>query len=254
MVDTVLFRPLPFPNQHQLVSVTEGIPSLGFPVIPFSCPDYLFVAANNRSFETTVAYRTQSFEASGTGQPHRVQGARLTASTFQVLQVSPIVGRAFTNEEDEHATRVVVLSYGFARTTFGQPERALGRTILLDRTPYTIIGIMPRSFSFPIRGSRFNDGPAELFVPVSWSKDDRKQNVSDFDFSMIARLRPTVTIHQANAEMQGLLKRLRETHPPEVKRSIRQGLAISHWNRKSFLFARSLREMCSGPLFCCWPR
>ncbi|MGI9073964.1 MAG: ABC transporter permease [Bryobacteraceae bacterium] len=224
VVDTVLFRPLPFPNQDRLVSVTEGVPSLGFPVMPFSCPDYLFVAANNRSFEVTGSYRTQSYEISGTGQPHRAKGARLTASMFQLLRVPPAVGRAFTKEEDEHATRLAVLSYGFAQTAFSQPEGALGRTIFLDRTPYTVIGVMPRSFSFPIRGSRFNDGPAELFVPVSWSKDDRKQTVSNFDFSMIARLRPNVTIRQANAEMRGLLKRLTESYPPEMKQLIRQGL------------------------------
>jgi len=64
VVDTALFRPLPFPNQERLVAVTEGVPGLGFPVMPFSCPDYLFVAANNRSFAATGTYRTQSYEIS----------------------------------------------------------------------------------------------------------------------------------------------------------------------------------------------
>jgi predicted permease len=222
VVDTVLFRPLPFPNQDRLVSVTEGIPSLGFPVTPFSCADYLFVAANNRSFEATGAYRTQSYEISGVGQPRRAKAARLTPSMFRVLRLAPVMGRAFTTEEDEHAKRVAVLSYGFARSAFGEPKNALGRTILLDRTAYAVIGVMPRSFSFPIAGSRFNDGPAGLFVPVSWSKDDREQKLTNFDFSMIARLRPNVTIRQANAETRGLLKRVVENYPPEVKAYMRQ--------------------------------
>ena len=78
---------------------------------------------------------------------------------------------------------------------------------------------MPQSFSFPIRGSRFNGDPADVFVPVSWTKEDRQQNVSNFDYSMIARLQPDVTIQQANEEMRGLLKRITEDLPAEYKTS-----------------------------------
>jgi predicted permease len=220
VVDTVLFRPLPFPNQERLVAVTEGVPGLGFPILPFSCPDYLFVAANNRSFAAMGTYRTQSYELSGAGLPRRLTGARLTASLFQVLGVSPIRGRVFTKEEDDHSKRVAVLNYGFAQGAFGGPEQALGRAILLDRTPYTVIGIMPPSFSFPIGGSRFNDHPAEVFVPVSWSNEDRQQNVSGFDYSMAARLRANLTIQQASAEVHSLLTRVVENYPPRMKEAL----------------------------------
>src|SRR5262245_46350037 len=142
VVDTVLFRPLPFPDQEHLVAVTEGVPGLGFPVLPFSPPDYVFVAANNQSFAATGIYRNQSYEISGVNRPQRVSGARVTASLFQVLGVSPAGGRAFTQAEDEHAVRVAVLSGGFAQSAFGTPESALGRTVLLDRIPYTVIGVM----------------------------------------------------------------------------------------------------------------
>jgi putative ABC transport system permease protein len=222
VVDTILFRPLPFPDQGRLVSVTEGVPGLGFPVMPFSCPDYLFVAANNRSFAATGTYHTESYEIAGAGQPRRVYGARLTASLFQVLGISPVVGRAFTQEEDEHSSRVAVLTFGFAQSAFGMAEKALGRTILLNRTRYVVIGVMPRFFSFPIRGSRFNGDPAELFVPVSWSVNARKQNLSDFDHSMIARLRPNVTIQQASTEVRGLLKRVAENYPQSIKLALKQ--------------------------------
>ncbi|MBI2688436.1 MAG: ABC transporter permease [Acidobacteria bacterium] len=222
VVDTVLFRPLPFPEQERLVAVTEGVPGLGFPVLPFSCPDYLFVSANNRSFAATGTYRTQSYEISGAGQPRRVGGARLTASLFQVLGISPTVGRAFTQEEDDRSKRVAVLTNGFAQSAFGAPEQALGRTILLDRTPYTVIGIMPPSFSFPIRGSRFNGDPADVFVPVSWTNDDRQQNVSNFDYSMVARLKPNVTMQQASTEVHGLLQRVVEDYPQKLRQALRQ--------------------------------
>lgn len=221
IVDTVLFRPLPFPHQDHLVSVTEGVPNLGFPVMPFSCPDYLFVAANNRSFAAAGTYRTQSYEISGVGQPRRVYGARLTASLFRVLGTSPAFGRTFTQEEDEHAKRVAVLNHGFAQSAFGKSEAAIGRTIFLDRKPYTVIGVMPQSFSFPIRGSRFNGDPADVFVPVSWNNDDRKQNISNFDYSMIARLKADVSIEQASADVRDLVKRIVETYPPKLKQSLR---------------------------------
>jgi hypothetical protein len=220
VVDTVLFRPLPFPDQGRLVSVTEGVPGLGYPVMPFSCPDYLFVTTNNRSFASTGTYRTQEYEISGAGQPRRIAGARLSASIFQVLRISPAMGRAFTQQEDNSSARVAVLNDGFARSLFGTPQQALGRTVLLNRIPYQVIGIMPRSFSFPIHGSRFNDQPAELFVPVSWSHEDRQQTVSNFDYSMIARLRPNVTVQQADAEVRGLIKRLVENYPTRIKQMI----------------------------------
>ncbi len=224
VVDTVLFRPLPFPDQSRLVSVTEGVPGLGYPVLPFSCPDYLFVAANNQSFASTGVYRNKEYEISGAGQPRRIEGARFSASMFQVLGIAPVVGRAFTQYEDDHAGRVVLLNEGFARTLFGRPEQALGRTILLDRTPYEVIGVMPGSFSFPIRGSRFNDHPAELFVPLSWTNEDRQQTLSNFEYSMIARLRRNVTVERANAEVRSLIERLVESYPTRIKQVIQQHL------------------------------
>lgn len=220
VVDTVLFRPLPFPRQDRLVSVTEGVPALGFPAMPFSCPDYLYVSANSRSFAFTGVYRNQEYEIAGASQPRRIAGARISASLFQVLEVSPALGRVFTQYEDDHSARLAVLNDGLARSLFGTPTRALGRTILLDRIPYEVIGVMPRYFSFPIRGSRFNGDPAQLFVPVSWSNDDRKQTVSNFDYSMIARLQPKVTVQQANAEVRGLIKRLVENYPTAIKQMI----------------------------------
>lgn len=227
VVDTVLFRPLPFPDQEHLVAVTEGVPGLGFPVLPFSPPDYVFVAANNQSFASTAVYRNQSYEISGADRPQRVSGARSTASLFQVLGVSPAAGRAFTQVEDEHAVRVALLSGGLAESAFGTPERALGRTVMLNRIPYAIIGVMPRSFSFPIRGSRFNGNPADVFVPVSWSDGERQQNVSNFDYSMVARLKPNVTIQQVSTELKGLFRRIVEDYPPKIKQALQSNSNFS---------------------------
>jgi predicted permease len=85
-----------------------------------------------------------------------------------------------------------------------------------------VIGIMPQSFSFPIRGSRFNGDPADVFVPVSWSNDDRRQNVSGFDYSMVARLKRGVSIEQANSEVHGLIRLIVADYPPKLKRALQQ--------------------------------
>jgi len=190
VVDTALFRPLPFPEQDRLVSVTEGIPALGFPAIPFACPDYLFVAGQNHSFESTAAYRLRSSEISGAGQPRRATGARVTASLFHVLQTDPLLGRSFTQSEDDTSRPVVVLSYGFAASVFGGPRRALGESIYLDRKPYQVIGVMPARASFPPQGGPYNNRPASFFIPASWSKEERQEMLNNFDYSLIARLRP----------------------------------------------------------------
>jgi putative ABC transport system permease protein len=89
----------------------------------------------------------------------------------------------------------------------------------MDRTPYTVIGVMPPAFSFPIRGSRFSH-PADVFIPVSWSNEDRQQNVSNFDYNMVARLKLKVSIQQANAEMRGLVKRIVDAYPPKMKQAL----------------------------------
>lgn len=222
VVDTVLFRPLPFAHQERLVLVTEGIPSLGFPVMPLACPDYLFIAAHNRSFESTGAFRTESYEISGAGQPRRVEGARMTASLFRVLQVAPTVERSFTGREDSESKAVVVLNYGFAQSIFGDPQHAIGHIVQLDRKPYTVIGVMPKGFTFPLRGMRFSSGPADLFVPVSWTQEDREETVSNFNYSMIARLRPNVTIPQAASDVHRSLKELETTYSPELRKIVAQ--------------------------------
>ncbi len=220
IVDTVLFRPLPFPQQDRLVSLTEGVPSLGYPVMPFAPADYLFVSGSSRSFASTGVCRNREYEIGGAGEPRRMEGARVSASLFRVLGVQPAVGRLFTDGENDGSARLAVLSDGFARSSFGTPQDARGRTILLDRIPYTVIGVMPASFSFPIRGSRFNGEPAQIFVPVSWDNEDRKQTVSNFDYSTIARLRPDVTVGEARAEVQSLIKRLAGNYPLPVKQML----------------------------------
>jgi putative ABC transport system permease protein len=141
-----------------------------------------------------------------------------------------------------------VLNYGFAQSVFGVPQKAIGRSILLERTPYVVIGIMPRSFSFPIRGAQFNSDPVVLFVPVSWTCQDRQQNVSNFDYSMIGRLRPSVTVEETNAEIHALLKRVTENYPPKLRQALQKNVPTFALESKTVPFREEFTGNVQRPL------
>jgi hypothetical protein len=148
LVNAVLLRPLPFPEPSRLVVVTESVPALGFPVLPFGVPDYEDYARRQRSFESVALYQNARYELGGGGEAERVDAARVSASLFRVLGVAPRLGRTFTEEEDRPGTAVVVISHGLWQRRFGGSPGALGATLLLDREPRTIVGIMPAGFRF----------------------------------------------------------------------------------------------------------
>ena len=117
----------------------------------------------------------------------RSRAARLTANVFPILGVAPLMGRGFTQEEDEGRAQVAVISYQMWRTRMNGDRSALGRKILLDRRTYEIIGVMPREFEFPLSPGQLDR--TELWVPMSFTKDEL-ENPTRWDMSAIARLKP----------------------------------------------------------------
>jgi len=105
---------------------------------------------NTRSFSSVGAYRQTGYELSGTGEPTQIGASRLTASIFPTLGVSPLMGRTFTQQEDDGSQQVAVLSYSMWRSRFHGDQNFLGKKIQLDRKTYEIIGVMPRDFEFPL--------------------------------------------------------------------------------------------------------
>ena len=139
VVDTVLLRPLPYYQPDQLVTVTETLPEMGTDEIGVAAGEYQDYRAQNRSFSQVAAYEREGFNLTGAGQPLRVNAARISASTFPLLGVSPRLGRPFTDDEDRSgADKVVVLSYGLWRRSYGSDPNVLGRTVKLDEQPYTV--------------------------------------------------------------------------------------------------------------------
>src|SRR6266481_1196314 len=173
VVNSVLLRPLPFQSSDRLIYILEKLP--GFSTsIPMNAPDFNAFSECQKSFEQLGIYSNKHFDLSGAGAPERIKGTRMSASVFPSLGVAPLMGRTYTEEEDKSGHAVVVLSYGLWQRKYGSDYSILGRAIQLDRQPYTVIGVMPKSFEFPLRGEPWVDGAADLWVPMSFTAEERQ--------------------------------------------------------------------------------
>src|SRR5467141_4733675 len=164
VVNAVLLRPLPFKRPSRLMMLFEGIPKLGFPKMGFSAPDFAVFERAQKSFESVGVYQNKYFNISGDREPERLMAARISSSVFPMLGAEPMLGRTFTGGEDAPGQNVVILSYGLWQRRFGADSGIIGRNLELNRQPYTVIGVMPKAFNFPLRGPQGSE-PAELWVP-----------------------------------------------------------------------------------------
>jgi putative ABC transport system permease protein len=147
------------------VALTERVPGRAGNA-PFSPPDFIDVQREQQSFDGIAAYTPRTAELSGSGAAVRLDVTRVSWNLFDVLGVPPMLGHAFTEQEDRPGVDVVVLSYGLWETRFGADRSIIGRTVALDRRPYTVVGVMPPAFSFPLRGRGFNATPAAAWAPM----------------------------------------------------------------------------------------
>ena len=219
LVNAALLRPLGFEGADRLVMIHEGIPQAGMPKIPASVPDIVDLAAYQQSFAALGIYRSGAVELSGRGEPRRLAATRVSASLFPLLGVEPMLGRSFTPEDDTPGHDLVVLSYGTWQAVFGGSPAAIGGVVTLDRRPFTVVGVMPASFEFPRRGPQFNAEPADVWTPIAFNEYERQARGSMFNNSVIARLRPGVTVEQAQAELATLGPRIRENYPAQLRNS-----------------------------------
>ena len=211
VVNAVLLRGLPYRDPSRLVLL-----QLAFPQMPlgFSPPDYLAFEARAGFSETIAAYRNREYELSGVEPPERVTVTRASATLFDTLGVRPALGRPFTREDDEAGRLVAVLSDALWERTFARDPAAIGRPILLDRQPFTIVGVMPRGFTFPQRGPIINNVPADVYVPIRFTASERRAFGSMYNNSVIARLKAGVTPAQADADTRALVRsNAREMYP-----------------------------------------
>jgi len=232
LANGVLLRPLPFREPDRLVAISEGLPRLDYPVVPFSPPDFDAYSRWNRTMEGVAAYDNRQVELSGVAQPERLVAARVTPNLFPLLGIEPALGRVFASGEAGEGRHVVILSDALWRRTFAGDRRLLGRTIVIDRTPHEVVGVLGPRLEFPPRGegatwAAFNNQPADLFLPKWFTPDDLQGYGNQFNSSVIGRLRPGVTIEQARAEAEGLVPRLEEAYPAGVRTEPKFKLQLS---------------------------
>lgn len=215
VVNSVLLRPLPFEHSDRIVYILEKLP--GFSMnIPMNATDYNAFGERQQSFEQLGIYSNRHFDLSGGGNPERVMGARASASIFPLLGIAPMLGRTYTREEDHPGHDVVVLSYGLWQRRFGSDYSIVGKTIQMDRLPYTVIGVMPKSFEFPLRGEEWSNQPADLWVPMAFTKKELEGWGNMYNDSVIARLKPGVTVPQAQSDASRAISQVEALYPTAI--------------------------------------
>jgi putative ABC transport system permease protein len=217
MVAGVLLRPLPFPGPSRLVALADIVEGVNYGDDPpgVTAPGTRVYMRDTSAFSSLGSYQPSTYELSGLGDPMQMTGARLSASMFTVLSASPLMGRVFTQQEDDLTVPVTVLSYQMWRSRFHGDANVVGRKILLDRKPYEIIGVMPRDFEFPLVPGQLNR--SELWVPMSLTRDEL-QGQGGWAFYMVGRLKPGVTPAQAQQDAAGAAREIMRNFPPALSR------------------------------------
>ena len=204
LVNAVLVNPLPFPNAAQLVEVSGR--RLGVDRDPISLPDYVDLRDQNRSFAVLAAVFQWSANLTG-GDAERLQGMRATSSLFTALATPAALGRVLVPEDEHGAGRhVVLLSDGLWKRRFGADPNVLGSSIVLNGETYTVVGVLPRAFVYPIRD-------ADLIAPFPAATDSRRTSRDLGFLRLIGRLGAGITIEQATEDLDAIVARLRAEYP-----------------------------------------
>jgi putative ABC transport system permease protein len=211
VVNAVLLSPLPYANAHRLMLVKELLPNITAEPFNVSGPDIAEIQKLNHVFEGVGGFGVWTYEFSGRGEPARVTADRISSDLFDVLGVQPVVGRGFEPQEEQFGHQVAILSYGFWQRQFGGQLNILGQTLNLDRKPYTIVGVMPQSFVFPLPGM-LQGVAADLWVPLGLSKEELADYGDNFSYTVVGKLRPGIRQGQVNADLQLVAQGVLETY------------------------------------------
>ncbi len=213
VVNAVLLRPLPFSSSEQLMMVWETDLTRGYSRGSASYPNFVDWRDQNQVFEHMASYHTNDFIMTGRGEPTRLQGAVVNADLFPLLGALPVMGRAFHPDEDKpgESGRVVLLSQALFQKRFNSDPHVVGQSVVLDGKPYSVVGVMPQTFQFPIQNE-----PVEFWTTVAIDREG-KEPITDergaHYMNVIARLKPGITKEQAQAEMTTISARLEQQYP-----------------------------------------
>ena len=203
LVHSILLRPLPYHQPDQLVRMIQASPKLGLPSWGVSQADFNAYREQNRSFESMAIYTSGEINLNGDGEPDRLPVGIVTADFFKVLGMNPILGRTFQEGEDSPGKNAVcVIGYGLWQRRFGGDTNIVGRTLILNHAPVHVVGVMPAAFKFPT-------AEIDLWTPMAF---DAKRTAPYF-YRVIARLKPGLSLTQAQVETTEILQNFGRQHP-----------------------------------------
>lgn len=211
VVNSVLLRPLPFSEPGRLTQIWEASVKKNGHEMPASYPNFADWRDQNHVFEQIAAYSDWSFNLTGAGEPERLRSAIVSPAFFSTLGIKPVQGRVFLSEEDQAGKdRVVIISEGLWRRRFNSDVNIIGRALNLDDKTFTVVGVVGRGVQSPLLPDEI-----ELWAPVSHGFGPN--NRDGHYLSVIARLRPAVTLDQAQADMNTIAGRLSQQYPESNK-------------------------------------
>jgi predicted permease len=216
VVNGVLLNPLPYQQPDQLVALYQRTPNFAEASIPY--PNFLDWRRENRSFSALAAYRHEDFNLTGMGNPERLNGEMVSASFFPLLGVKPVLGRTFMESEDLlGGAPVALISENLWKRKFASSLDVVGKSIDLNDTLYTIVGIIPASFHY--ENENFHEAK-DVYVPIGqWSNPLFRDRRTGMGMDAIGRLKPGITVEQARADMNAVAAHLSQMYPDTNKDS-----------------------------------
>ena len=204
VVNAVMLRPLPFKDPNRLIQVAEKNDKLNLPSFGSSVLNFLSWREQTQSFEVLAAIATNNYTLTGTGEPEQLSGNRISPALTRVLGITPIVGRDFTDEEEKpSAASVAMVGEGLWKRRFGADPTLIGRTITLNDSPTTVVGIAPAALNL------ISGGDVYTPLTIDRAKEIRLNHV----IFTVGRLKPDISMAQAQAEMNNISLRLGQQYP-----------------------------------------
>jgi predicted permease len=206
VLEGVLLKPLPYPHSEELVGVWHTAPGINIPELNMSPSNYFIYREQGRSFEDVGMYQGDSVSVTGVGEPEQIPALDVSDGTLAVLGVQPALGRLFRHEDDvPGAPETAILSNAYWRKKFAGDPNAIGRMLVVDGKGRQIIGVLPKGFHF------LDQEDAAIFMPLQF--DRNKTHLGNFSYEALARLKPGVTLQQANADVGRMLPIVESTFP-----------------------------------------
>jgi putative ABC transport system permease protein len=207
VVNGVLLRPLPFDEAERLVRVYVTAPARGIRANPASYLNFADWRAQNSVFDAIAAYSGASATFTGGAAPEQIEGVAASGDLFAVLKARPSAGRVFSSADEQQGNKnIVVISHGLWQRSFGGDPKIVGRQVTLDATGYTVIGVMPRGFRFPLEQRK-----TDYWVPLDPRSETNQERGANY-LNVTARLKPGVNLEQAWAEMTSIAGRLEQQY------------------------------------------